>query len=232
MKPALPFALTFILLLWSCTSTPKNELTKRQKWKLLEQKPSAMKGMIKSKSGEKTEYIFVQESDVRFNMIKQRSEMAKACEDYARQSPSKVEWLESCNAVLDDPATNGFNHSATSYNKALILGNLGRVTQSRQLLIELVQSDTGFSEADFELARLEYEDENYHSAIKYAQSAIAKNLRRPNRAYYILGKSYEKDFNFISARQAYKAGLDKNPGARNIRKSLERLDRLWPEKSN
>jgi len=155
---------------------------------------------------------------------------AKACENFARKKPARAEWLESCREALADPSLSSKNRTITRFNKALLLGNLDKREEAKQNLKSLSQDDTHFGEADYELARLAYEEANYSSAINYANSALSKELDQQSRAYYIKGHSYERDFNFKSARHAYETGLQKTPGDAKIRRRLDRLNRLWPQK--
>ncbi len=177
-----------------------------------------------------TEYIFAQESDIEFQMKTGFSEAAQACENYARQKPTQNSWIDSCDTALEDPTLSPFNQAASLYNKALILGNLTKTSDAKGVLKHLIQKHPTFNEADYEMSRLEYEDGNFSLAKTYAQSAISKKIKRPSRAYYIIGKAYENDFDFSSARQAYEKGLSHDAGNGKLRRNLERINRLWPDK--
>lgn len=166
--------LPLIIALSACATTPKGEPTKREEWKALEAKSGVVKGTVKGRRGETTEYIFVQDSDIGFEMSLRQSELAKACEDFARKKPAQTEWLESCTQALADTSLSQKNWSITQFNKALILENLDRRDEAKQNLRTLIKNDSNFSEADFELARLEYEDGNFSEASQQANSAIAK----------------------------------------------------------
>lgn len=216
------------IILIACATT--GEVTDRQKRQALLKNDNVIQSSVKNQRGDVTEYIFAQESDIEFQMKTGFSEAAQACENYARQKPTQNSWIDSCDTALEDPTLSPFNQAASLYNKALILGNLTMTSDAKDVLKHLIQKHPTFNEADYEMARLEYEDGNFSIAKTYAQSAIDKNLKRPSRAYYIIGKAHENDFNFASARQAYETGLQKDEGAGNIRRSLERLNRLWPAK--
>jgi len=178
-----------------------------------------------------TEYISVQESNIRFELVIYQLESAKTCENYAHKKPAKADWLESCNQALSNPKLNSQNRSIVRFNQALILDNLNKRDEAKQKLKTLIKDDPNFGEADYELARLAYLESDYPAAIDYATSALSKEMERKSRAYHIIGSAYEKDFHFTSARQAYEAGLQKNSGDGYVRRSLERLNRLWPKKS-
>lgn len=227
------FSFALILSLSACSSTPDGKLTKKEQWEALASKEGAKSGSIEAPIGNTSkivEFVFVQESDISFQMSHVEVETAKACENYARKIPAKEEWLESCQDALAEPNLSEKNRSITRFNKAMLLNNLNKRDEAKKYLKSLSQDDTHFGEADYELARLEYEDLNYSSAIKHAYSALGKRLDRKSRAYYIIGQSYESDFNCNSARHAYETGLQKNPGDAKIRRRLERLNRLWPKK--
>lgn len=220
---------SIILPIFLIACATPGEVTDRQKRKILLKKDNVIQSSVRNERGDVTEYIFVQESDIEFEIKSSFSEAAQACESYARQKPAQNSWIDNCDTALKDPSLSPFNQAASLYNKALILSNLTQTSDAKGVLNHLIQKHPTFNEADYELARLEYEDENFSLAKTYAQSAIDKNLKRPSRAYYIIGKAHENDFDFSSARQAYEKGLSHDEGNGKLRRSLERLNRLWPE---
>lgn len=224
--------LAIVLLLTTACSTQGDHSSKSDQWKAIESIEGARSVSVKARNGDTTEYIFAQTTDFQSQITTKKSEMAKACEGYARRLPAEELWLQSCDKALVEPDLSLYNQSATRLNKAVILGNLGDSTNALKTLKLINENNPSFNEADYEIARLNYLSQNYSEAIQYAQSSITKGLINSSRAYYIIGKSYEYDFQFSAARNAYEMGLEKSGNSARLRKSLERLNRLWPEKQN
>lgn len=229
MKPIYGL-LAITIFLTACTTMSKGEPTKREQWKVLEQKPGAITGTVKARNGDSTDFLIVLETDFNTVMTTSRSEPASACENSARMRPAQLHWIEACDLALAEPNLGAENRRVTQFNKALILRNLDKRSEAKNMLSHLSEENPEFSEADYALAVLEYDGKNYNAAVNHAQKAIDKGLKSAGRAYYIIGKSHEFEFEFQAARRAFETGLEHNKGASNLRLSLERLNRLWPEK--
>jgi len=219
-----------VFLMLSACATHGDKLSKSDKLKVINGIDGATAITVKDRHGNTSQYTFAQKADFSFKMLKEEFVLAKACEDFASRPSPKETWLQICDEALKEPKLNAYNQSAIQFNKALMLAKLGDVSGSMAVLTSIVEDNPQFSEADFEIARLNYAAKNYPETIKYAEAAISKGLLRSSRAYYVIGQSYEYDFHFSDARTAYETGLKKSPNSQRLQNSLKRLNRLWPEK--
>ena len=88
------FYLSIIILLALSACATNGELTDKEKWEQLEGKSGAKTVSTKNRDGSITEFVFRQETDYDLNVIQTHSEMARACEDYARKTPAMRDWLQ------------------------------------------------------------------------------------------------------------------------------------------
>ena len=234
MNPHLLLALGLLLVSGCATqssSLSKDESNKEKRKRLLATDGAAAITTSAS-DGTKSEYMFTMTFENELDFKLGENELAKNCEQQAFLHAPDPRALDICDTAIKQTNLARFNKSALMFNKALILFRLERDKESFELLLKIREDDPEFVEADYEISRQAYLNSDYRTALKYASYATEKPSRFPSRAYYILGKSYEADFKYQEARIAYQKGLKVTPNMSNLKKSLKRLNRLWPEQRN
>lgn len=191
---------------------------------------SVVKTLIKDRARDrKLEYQFA--ANMQFKTVSRiiGSENAKQCQQYARNRVIKLSWTQACDAALLESNLSKHNQTASLFNRGIMHMKLDDLTSAKKDFQNVLSVDPSFGDAYLSLGTIAANAAEFRNAKTYADKALAVNITQPARVHVLIGFVAEQEFEFDKARAAYQEALRERPGAADIRRKLERLDRLWPE---
>lgn len=192
-------------------------------------------GYVQSKSQatefKKFDYQFSMDMTTSMTLEREDRQYFNLCKINAGKKVATEAMVEICTLALQNPGISQKSKTASYYNRGLIKLNLERLGEARTDYLAAINSDDNFGDGYLALAGLSMLDGDTPTARRHIESALARKVRHPAYAHYLLGHALENENEFVKARAEYRRALELRPNWRDAQKRIDRINISWSEEN-